>query len=156
MRAIVQRVSQACVRVVDGFQRAREVARIEHGFLVLLGVHGADTEREARVLAEKIAGLRVMEDADGKMNLALADVGGSVLVVSNFTLYGDCRKGRRPSFSEAAPPAQAEALYRLFGEALAAQDIPVAWGEFGAHMEVELVNDGPVTLVIEARGGDIV
>ncbi|HLI49822.1 MAG TPA: D-aminoacyl-tRNA deacylase [Chthonomonas sp.] len=156
MRAVVQRVSKACVRVVDGVQGAREVARMGRGFLVLLGVHSADTEREARVLAEKIGGLRVMEDADGKMNLTLTDAGGSVLVVSNFTLCGDCRKGRRPSFSEAAPPGQAESLYRLFGEALAAQNIPVAWGEFGAHMEVELVNDGPVTLVIEARNGDIV
>ncbi|CCW35327.1 D-tyrosyl-tRNA(Tyr) deacylase [Chthonomonas calidirosea] len=156
MRAVVQRVSQACVRVVEEGQGAREVASIGRGFLVLLGVHSADTEREARVLAEKIAGLRVMEDADGKMNLALADVGGSVLLISNFTLYGDCRKGRRPSFSAAAPPIQAERLYRLFGEALAAQNIPVAWGIFGAHMEVELVNDGPVTFVVEALNGDIV
>ncbi|CEK19632.1 D-aminoacyl-tRNA deacylase [Chthonomonas calidirosea] len=156
MRAVVQRVSQACVRVVEEGQEAREVASIGRGFLVLLGVHSADTEREARVLAEKIAGLRVMEDADGKMNLALADVGGSVLLISNFTLYGDCRKGRRPSFSAAAPPIQAERLYRLFGEALAAQNIPVAWGVFGAHMEVELVNDGPVTFVVEALNGDIV
>lgn len=155
MRAVVQRVASARVRIAEG-EDWREIGCIAYGVLVLLGVHTTDTERDARLLAEKIAGLRIMEDGEGKMNLSLAEVGGGVLVVSNFTLYGDCRKGRRPSFTDAAPPAQAEHLYRVFGEALTALNLPVAWGEFGAHMHVELVNDGPVTFILETRNGAIV
>jgi len=117
--------------------------------LVLLGVAGGDTEADARWLAQKIAGLRIFEDPEQKMNLSLADVGGAMLVVSQFTLLGDCRKGRRPDFTSAAPPETAETLYDVFISAVAAQGIPVATGRFRQHMEVELVNDGPVTLVVE-------
>jgi D-tyrosyl-tRNA(Tyr) deacylase len=118
--------------------------------LVLLGVAGGDTETDARWLAQKIAGLRIFEDPEQKMNLSLADVGGAMLVVSQFTLLGDCRKGRRPDFTAAAPPETAETLYETFVAAVAAQGIPVATGRFRQHMEVELVNDGPVTLVVDS------
>jgi len=126
-------------------------AEIGRGFLVLLGVAQGDAEEDARFLAGKIAGLRVFEDEAGKMNLALAEVGGAMLVVSQFTLLGDCRKGRRPSFTAAAPPEEAQRLYRAFVDAVVAQGIEVATGRFREHMEVELVNDGPVTLVVESR-----
>jgi D-tyrosyl-tRNA(Tyr) deacylase len=118
--------------------------------LVLLGVAGGDTEADARWLAQKIAGLRIFEDPEQKMNLSLADVGGAMLVVSQFTLLGDCRKGRRPDFTAAAPPETAETLYEIFVAAVAAQGIPVATGRFRQHMEVELVNDGPVTIIVES------
>jgi D-tyrosyl-tRNA(Tyr) deacylase len=118
--------------------------------LVLLGVAHSDTEGNAVWLAEKLAGLRVFEDSEGKMNLALADVGGAMLVVSQFTLLGDCRKGRRPSFTNAAPPEQAEALYEVFVRTVRQQGIDVATGRFRQHMEVELLNDGPVTLLVES------
>lgn len=145
MRACIQRVSRARVTV------AGEVcAEIGRGFLVLLGVAGGDTEEDARFLAGKIAGLRVFEDEGGKMNLALADVGGAMLVVSQFTLLGDCRKGRRPSFTAAAPPDEAQRLYHVFCDTVAAQGIEVTTGRFREHMEVELLNDGPVTLVVES------
>jgi len=145
MRACVQRVRRAQVTV------AGEVCgQIGHGMLVLLGVAGGDTEADARWLAQKIAGLRIFEDPEQKMNLSLADVGGSMLVVSQFTLLGDCRKGRRPDFTAAAPPETAETLYEIFVAAVAAQGIPVATGRFRQHMEVELVNDGPVTLVVDS------
>jgi len=121
--------------------------------LVLLGVAQDDTEADARLLADKVAGLRIFEDAAGKMNLALVDVGGSVLVVSQFTLLAQCWNGRRPSFTEAAPPEKAQQLYELFVQTLAEQDIPVATGRFREHMEVELVNDGPVTFVIQTHLG---
>jgi D-tyrosyl-tRNA(Tyr) deacylase len=148
MRAVIQRVSSA--RVVSTHEgRQVEVGRIERGLLILLGVKTDDTEADARWLAEKIAGLRVFEDGEGKLNLALTDVGCSALVVSNFTLYGDCRKGRRPSFTEAASGPAARGLYEFFGRMLAEQDVPVAFGEFGAEMRVALENDGPVTLVID-------
>jgi len=144
MRAVVQRVSRASVAV------DREViGRIEHGLLVLLGVAPTDTVEQARWLADKIVGLRIFNDADGKMNLALTDVGGAVLVVSQFTLYGDCRKGRRPSFVGAAPPELAVPLYEEFVNAVRALGTPTATGRFGAMMQVELVNDGPVTLIVE-------
>jgi D-tyrosyl-tRNA(Tyr) deacylase len=144
MRACIQRVSRAQVTV------AGEVCgRIAHGMLVLLGVAAGDSEADARQLAQKIAGLRIFEDQQQKMNLALAEVGGSMLVVSQFTLLGDCRKGRRPSFTEAAPPELAEKLYEVFVAAVAEQGIPVATGRFRAMMQVELVNDGPVTLLVE-------
>ncbi|HUY36442.1 MAG TPA: D-aminoacyl-tRNA deacylase [Pirellulales bacterium] len=146
MRACVQRVSRAQVTV------AGEVAgRIERGLLVLLGVAADDTEHDARWLADKVSGLRVFPDAGGKMNLALADVGGAMLVVSQFTLLGDCRRGRRPSFTAAAPPEKAEALYEVFVEAVRAQSLTVAMGRFRQHMEVELVNDGPVTLLVQSQ-----
>jgi D-tyrosyl-tRNA(Tyr) deacylase len=146
MRAVVQRVSRARV-LVDG-EVTGEVGR---GFLVLLGVGRSDTDKEAQWLADKIAGLRVFEDAEGKMNLGLADVGGGMLVVSQFTLYGDCRKGRRPSFIEAAAPEIAIPLYEAFVTAIRALGIIVATGRFGAMMQVELVNDGPVTLIIDTK-----
>lgn len=124
--------------------------RIGPGMLVLLGVASGDTEADARWLAKKIAGLRIFEDAEGKMNLSLATAGGAMLVVSQFTLLGDCRKGRRPAFTAAAPPEVAERLYNVFIEAVAEQNITVAAGRFQQHMEVELVNDGPVTLIVES------
>jgi D-tyrosyl-tRNA(Tyr) deacylase len=145
MRAVVQRVSTASVSV-DG----TVVAAIDQGFLILLGITHEDGETEAQYLARKIAGLRVFEDEAGKMNLALADVGGAALVVSQFTLYGDARKGRRPSFTHAAGPEHAEPLYQRFCELLAAEGIPVSKGVFQAHMHVALVNDGPVTLWLDS------
>jgi D-aminoacyl-tRNA deacylase len=140
VRALVQRVSEAAV-TADG----REVARIGRGLLVLLGVRRGDGPAEADRLARKLLALRVFEDAEGRMNLAVGDVGGELLCVSQFTLYGDARKGNRPSFVEAAPPEEAEPLYERVREALGAQG-----GVFGARMEVALVNDGPVTLILEA------
>ncbi|MBK9516075.1 MAG: D-tyrosyl-tRNA(Tyr) deacylase [Anaeromyxobacter sp.] len=144
MRAVVQRVSRAEVRV-DGVV----VGAVERGFLVLLGVARGDGEAEAAALADKVAALRIFEDAEGKLNLALAEVGGGVLVVSQFTLLGDARKGNRPSFLEAAPPEQGNALYQRFCDALAAKGLPVATGVFRATMQVELVNDGPVTILLD-------
>ena len=139
MRALVQRVSEASVSV-DG----REVTAIGPGMLVLLGVRRGDGPADADRLARKLLALRVFEDADGRMNLSVADVGGELLCVSQFTLYGDARKGNRPSFVEAAPPAEAEALYERVRDALGARG-----GVFGARMQVSLVNDGPVTLLVE-------
>ena len=144
MRAVIQRVSEASVQV-DGVV----VGQIERGFLVLLGITHSDGEAEAAWLAKKIAGLRLFEDADGKMNLGLAEVGGAVLAVSQFTLYGNATKGRRPSFVEAARPEQARPIYEKFCSALRGEGIEVAQGIFQAHMQVALVNDGPVTLVVE-------
>jgi len=123
--------------------------RIGHGLLVLLGVAGGDTATEAESLARKTAGLRIFEDEQGKMNRSIGEVGGSILVVSQFTLLGDCRKGRRPSFVAAAAPEVAERLYEVFVEAVRQQGIEVSTGRFRQHMEVELVNDGPVTLVVD-------
>ena len=148
MRALIQRVSRVSVHV-DG----KEIASIGQGFLVLLGVADEDGEAETAWLARKIAGLRLFEDDAGKMNLGLADVGGAVLAVSQFTLYGDARKGRRPSFTRAASPAQAQELYDRFCALLAAEGVPVEKGVFQAHMEVTLVNDGPVTLWLEHDSG---
>jgi D-tyrosyl-tRNA(Tyr) deacylase len=144
MRSIIQRVSSASV-TVDG----QVVAAIERGFLVLLGVTHGDGEAEAVWLARKIAGLRVFEDDAGKFNRSLHDCGGAVLVVSQFTLYGDVRKGRRPSFTDAARPEHAEPLCQRFVEALRAEGLRVATGVFGALMAVALVNDGPVTLWLD-------
>lgn len=124
--------------------------QIGPGLLVLLGVAEGDTAAEARQLAKKIAGLRVFEDGQQKMNLSLADVGGSMLVVSQFTLLGDCRRGRRPDFTAAAEPELAEKLYLTFVEAVSQENIPVQTGRFRQHMEVSLVNDGPVTLVVDS------
>jgi len=144
VRVVLQRVSRAAVRV-DG----QTVGAIGRGFVVLAGFAPADSEAALAWMAEKIAGLRIFTDRDGKMNLPLADVGGAVLVISQFTLYGDASKGRRPSFTGAAQPEVAEELYRRFVELLRQLHVPVETGTFGAVMEVELVNDGPVTLVIE-------
>lgn len=144
MRAVVQRVSQASVSV-DG----RVVAAVDRGLLVLLGVAQGDGEAEAAWLARKIAGLRVFEDEVGKMNLALADVGGAVLLVSQFTLCADLRRGRRPSFVDAAGPEQAEPLVARVADLLRGQGLAVATGVFGAAMQVHLTNDGPVTLWLD-------
>ena len=144
MRAVLQRVSRAKVTV--GEEITGEIGR---GWLVLLGVAPADGTKEINWLADKVANLRAFADAEGKMNLSVLDVGGSVLVVSQFTLYGDCLKGRRPGFTGAAPPAVAEPLYEEFIVALKALGVPVASGRFAADMQVELVNDGPVTFVID-------
>jgi D-tyrosyl-tRNA(Tyr) deacylase len=146
MRAVLQRVRHARV-IVDN----ETIGQVQQGLLVLLGVERADTVEQARWLADKIVGLRIFNDADGKMNLDVAEVGGGVLVVSQFTLYGDCRKGRRPSFIEAAPPEIAIPLYEVFVNAIKAQGIPTATGRFGAMMQVELVNDGPVTLIVDSK-----
>lgn len=126
------------------------VAEIGTGVLVLVGVHLHDTDADARWLAQKIANLRLFEDATGKLNRSTAEVGGSFLVVSNFTLYGDCRKGRRPSFSESAPYDKGRELYERFCDYLRAEGVPVQTGVYGAHMCVALENDGPVTLIIES------
>jgi D-tyrosyl-tRNA(Tyr) deacylase len=144
MRAVLQRVSRARV-VVDG----EVIGEIGRGLLVLLGVAPTDLPEQARWLAEKIVGLRVFEDDAGKMNRDVAEVGGGVLVVSQFTLYGECAKGRRPSFIGAAPPDIAIPLYEAFVNAVRAQGIPTATGRFGAMMHVELVNEGPVTLILD-------
>jgi D-tyrosyl-tRNA(Tyr) deacylase len=146
MRVVIQRVSRAKV-VVD----QQIVGEIATGFLILLGIGHGDGEEEASYLARKIAGLRIFEDAAGKMNLSLLEVGGAALVVSQFTLYGDARKGRRPSFTDAASPLIADALYRRFCLLLEQEGIEVARGIFQAHMQVELVNDGPVTLLLDTE-----
>jgi len=146
MRACIQRVRSAEVRVAGEI-----TGRIDLGMLVLLGVAPDDSESDAQYLAKKIAGLRIFEDSQEKMNLSLADVHGAMLIVSQFTLLGDCRRGRRPDFTAAAPPEHAEKLYQVFVEAVAAQGIPVGTGRFRQHMEVSLVNDGPVTLFVESR-----
>jgi D-tyrosyl-tRNA(Tyr) deacylase len=144
MRALLQRVSHASVSV-DG----RIVGQIERGFVVFLGVTHGDSLAELEWLANKVAGLRVFDDTDGKMNASLAEVGGALLVVSQFTLYGNARKGRRPSFTAAARPEQAEPLVEAFVEHLRARGFMVATGIFGARMDVEIHNDGPVTLMLE-------
>ncbi|HEX7089208.1 MAG TPA: D-aminoacyl-tRNA deacylase [Longimicrobiales bacterium] len=145
MRVVLQRVARAEVRI-----GGRTVGRIGTGFLLLVGLRADDTEEKLRWMADKVVGLRLFPDADGKMNLALDEVGGGLLVVSQFTLYGDAQKGRRPSFVEAAPPEVAIPLYERFVQLLRERAPgPVETGEFGAMMEVELVNDGPVTLILE-------
>lgn len=144
MRALVQRVRAGAVSV-DG----EEIARIERGLVILLGIGPQDGEAQAQYLAEKIAALRIFEDGEGKMNLSLLDVGGAAIVVSQFTLYADTERGRRPSFVNAAPPQQAEPLVARFVDLLRAQNLPVQTGRFGAEMQVEIHNDGPVTILIE-------
>jgi len=146
MKAVLQRVTRAKVTVGEEI-----VGQIGAGLLVLLGVEQDDTDADAQQLADKAIQLRIFDDADGKMNLSLVDVGGAVLVVSQFTLLGDCRKGRRPSFIQAAPPELAERLYETFIAAVGVQGISVASGRFRAMMAVELVNDGPVTLILDSR-----
>lgn len=146
MRAVVQRVSTASVTIEQ-----EVTGQIGRGFLVLLGIGEDDTEDDVIYLAGKVAGLRVFEDENGKMNRTLADVGGSVLAVSQFTLFGDCRKGRRPSFVAAARPERASSLYAAFVAELGGRGLPVQTGRFQAHMEVSLINDGPVTLLLDSR-----
>src|SRR5271154_2239671 len=145
MRAVVQRVSRAQVTV-----RSEVGGRIESGLLVLLGVAGTDTEADADYLADKIVGLRIFEDDAGKMNRAVGEIGGAVLVVSQFTLYGDVRRGKRPSFDEAAPPEQARRLYEYFVERIRAAGLHCETGRFQETMQVELVNDGPVTILLDS------
>lgn len=144
MRAVVQRVSEASVSV-----GGRVTGSVGKGFLVLLGVHTDDTEKDADYIVKKLSGLRVFEDGDGKMNLGLKDVGGGLLVVSQFTLYGDARHGNRPSFIEAALPDKAIPLYEYVLSRLR-ESFPVGAGEFGAEMQVSLVNDGPVTILLDS------
>jgi D-tyrosyl-tRNA(Tyr) deacylase len=147
VKVVAQRVSRARVRV--GGETAGEIGA---GLLLLVGVGREDGEADAVWMADKVAGLRIFEDEAGKMNRAVTETGGSILSVSQFTLYGDCRKGRRPNFMEAAPPDRALALYETFNDLLRAKGLRVETGVFGAHMEVELVNDGPVTLLLDSRG----
>ncbi len=147
MKAVIQRVSQACVTVDE-----KIIGQIEKGFLILLGVEKGDEKIEAEVLSKKIAGLRVFTDENDKMNLSLSDISGAVLVISNFTLCGNCKKGRRPSFDNAARPEEANALYEYFCECMKNNDIEkVERGEFGADMKVNLLNDGPVTLIVDSK-----
>ena len=148
MRAVVQRVSEAYVEV-----GGQETGRIGRGVLVLLGVGQGDELEDVRYLADKIAHLRIFPDAQDKMSLSVQDVGGGVLVVSQFTLYGDCRKGRRPSYTGAAPPERAEELYEAFVAQVRTYSLPVATGRFQEMMMVHLVNDGPVTLLLDSRKG---
>jgi len=146
VRAVVQRVKRGSVTVAE-----RTLGQIARGFVVLLGVGSDDTPDDALYLAEKVANLRVFEDEAGKMNLSLLEVGGEVLVVSQFTLYGDARKGRRPSFAQAAPPELGKRLYEQFIAELRRQGLSVAHGEFGAQMLVEILNDGPVTILLDSK-----
>lgn len=146
MKVVLQRAKNASVSVSGNI-----VGNIEKGFVLLVGVTHEDTERDAEYLAEKISGLRVFEDENGKMNLSLQDIGGEILSISQFTLYGDTRKGRRPNFMDAARPEQANKLYEYFNAKLREKEILVETGEFGAMMDVTFTNDGPVTLVIESK-----
>lgn len=146
MRAVVQRVLQASVKVDQEI-----VGKIDKGFLVLLGVEAGDEIADGEYLAEKILGLRIFEDQEEKMNLSLQEVGGKMLIVSQFTLLGDCRKGRRPSFVHAAPPEKAEALYKKVVDVVKSRGVEVATGRFRTHMEVSLINDGPVTMLIDSK-----
>jgi len=146
MKVVVQRSKAASV-TVDG----DNVGAIEQGLVLLVGITHEDTEADVRWMAEKVAGLRIFEDENGKMNLSVQDFGGELLSVSQFTLYGDCRKGRRPNFMAAARPEQAEVLYEAFNEALRGTGLHVETGRFGAMMDVQLVNWGPVTLIIDSK-----
>jgi len=148
MRIVAQRVTQAAVEV-----EGARVGGIGAGLLLLVGVGRKDTEEDVRWLARKIAGLRIFADGEEKMNRSVRDIGGACLVVSQFTLYGNCRKGFRPGFTEAAPPEEGRAGFEAFVEALRSEGVEVETGRFQAHMEVSLVNDGPVTLVLEREAG---
>lgn len=146
MRSVIQRVSYASVKV-DG----EIIGKIEKGLLILLGVCDEDTEKDLVYMADKITGLRIFEDEDEKMNLSVEDIGGELLVVSQFTLFGDCRKGKRPSFSSAGKPDYANEMYEKFIKLLKEKNFTVESGRFGADMKVELLNDGPVTLLIDSK-----
>jgi D-aminoacyl-tRNA deacylase len=150
MRAVVQRVSRAKVTINDRTNNTWTSGEIGLGLLVLLGVGHEDTEADAAYLAEKVAGLRIFEDVDGKMNRSLQDVSGSVLAVSQFTLYGDVRRGKRPSFDAAAPPEQARRLYEFFVESIRGSGLRCETGRFQEMMQVELVNEGPVTILLDS------
>ena len=150
MRVLLQRVARAEVRIRDAAAAPRVSGRIDRGYVLLVGFTTTDGEDQVAWMAEKVVGLRLFADAEDKMNLALADVGGAMLVVSQFTLYGDARKGRRPSFIDAARPEIAIPLYEQFVRRLRDAGVHVETGEFGAMMDVELVNDGPVTLLVES------
>ncbi len=145
MRAVIQRVSSASVLVGTEI-----TGKIGAGLLVFLGIHQNDGDREIKWMADKTSNLRIFEDEAGKMNYSLIDTGGAMLIVSQFTLYGDCRKGRRPGYSAAAPPEHADALYQQFIKQVTASGIKTASGKFQAHMDVSLVNDGPVTLLLDS------
>lgn len=146
MRAVVQRVSHASVEV-----EGKIVGKIDRGLLVLLGVAKADDESAADYLAEKIAGLRIFEDGDGKMNLSVKEINGAILAVSQFTLFGDVRRGKRPSFDSAAPPEHARRLYEFFAERIRAHGLRCETGVFQAMMNVSLINDGPVTILLDSE-----
>jgi D-tyrosyl-tRNA(Tyr) deacylase len=150
MRVVLQRVNRASVAV-----EGETVGRIGAGLLALVGVAEGDAEIDARTAATKIVGMRIFPDAEGKMNRSVADAGGAILLVSQFTLLGDVRKGRRPAFVAAAPPERAVPILEALAEAISEQGIAVAHGRFGAHMVVELVNDGPVTIVFDVSGGRV-
>ena len=145
MRALLQRVSQASVLVEE-----EQIGKIGPGLVVLLGVHSSDSDTDIAWMADKVVNLRVFPDSEGKMNKSLADIDGEMLIVSQFTLYGDCRKGRRPGYSEAAPPEKAAALYEQFVREINSRGIKTATGRFQAYMQVFLVNDGPVTLMLDS------
>ncbi|MBO1306699.1 D-tyrosyl-tRNA(Tyr) deacylase [Enterococcus sp. 669A] len=146
MRAVIQRVSQASVTIDE-----QVIGKIDKGYMILLGIHEEDTQEDADYLIRKIPLLRIFEDADGKMNQNIQDVGGSILSVSQFTLYADTKKGNRPSFIKAARPETAIPLYEYFNEGLRQQGLVVETGEFGGDMDVALVNDGPVTIIFDTR-----
>jgi D-tyrosyl-tRNA(Tyr) deacylase len=146
MRAVIQRVKEASVEV-----EGEVVGRIRRGLLVFLGVGRDDTQRDVEYLVDKVLGLRIFEDEEGRMNLSIVDVGEEILAVSQFTLYGDCRRGRRPSFDEAAPPDLAEGLYGLFVEGIRKRGVKIQTGRFRALMDVHLINSGPVTILLDSR-----
>ena len=146
MRIVVQRSKKASVTVNE-----KVIGEIEKGLVLLVGVTHDDTINDANYLADKIVNLRIFEDENGKMNLSLLDVGGSILSISQFTLYGDCRKGRRPNFMAAAKPEEALSPYQYFNQVLSEKNVKVETGEFGAEMDVDLVNDGPVTLILDSK-----
>lgn len=150
MRAVIQKVTHAQVDVIENDTRTTS-GQIEHGFMILLGVCHDDTETDAQYIADKAANLRIFEDENGKLNLSLKEVGGSVLLVSQFTLYADARSGHRPSFSKAAPAPQADALYQQTAELLRSHGLNVQTGRFQTHMQVSLCNDGPVTLLLDSQ-----
>lgn len=150
MRVVVQRVSSASV-TIDG----EVVGQIQQGFMILVGVMGEDTQADVDYLVKKVSQLRIFEDADGKTNLSLKDVGGSILSISQFTLYANTKKGNRPSFIHAADPSLAIPIYNQFNQALRDLDIHVETGEFGADMQVALVNDGPMTILIDSKNKDM-
>lgn len=146
MRAVFQRVKEAWVRVEN-----KEIARIRYGALILLGIEKGDTEADARFLAEKCAGLRVFDDSHGKLNLSIQDINGEFLVVSQFTILGDCRKGRRPSYAQAASPEEGKKLYELFCSLLKEMELPVQQGRFQTEMDLGIINHGPVTLLLDSK-----